>query len=77
MSENLTTRSVTDCILETDNWNDKDVFFDNWFTSLSLISILKEHGVRATGTVRADRLGKNLKINKKDIKRKERGAMQV
>ena len=75
--KNVTARSVIDCILEIDNWDDKDVYFDNWFTSLSLISILKEHGVRATGTVRADRLGKNLKINKKDIKRKERGAMQV
>ena len=53
------------------------MYFDNWFTSLSLTSILKEHGVRATRTVRADRLGKDLKINKKDIKCKERGAMQV
>ena len=68
---------MIDCILETDNWDDKDVYFDNWFTSLSLISILKDHGVIATGTVRADRLGKDLKINKKDIKCKERGAMQV
>ena len=76
-SKNLTARSVIDCILEIDKWDDKDVYFDNWFTSLSLISILKEHGVRATGTVRADRLGKDLKINKKDIKCKERGAMQV
>ena len=24
-----------------DNWDDKDVYFDNWFTSLFLISILK------------------------------------
>ena len=63
--------------MEIDNWDDKDVYFDNWFTSLSLISILKEHGVRATGTVRADRLRKDLKINKKDIKCKECGAKQV
>ena len=76
-SKNLTTWSVIDCILEIDNSYDKDVYFENWFTFLSLISILKEHGVRATGTVRADRLGKDLKINKKDIKCKERGAMQV
>ena len=76
-SESLTTWSVTDCTLEIDNWDDKDVFFDNWFTSLSLISVLKEHGVRATGTVRADCLGRNLKINKKNIKCKEHGAMQV
>ena len=76
-SKNLTARSVIDCILEIDKWDDKDVYFDNWFTSLSLISILKEHGVRAAGTVRADRLGKDLKINKKDIKCKERETMQV
>ena len=77
VSKNLTAWSVIDCILEIDNWDDKDVYFDNWFTSLSLISILKEHGVRATGTVRADHLGKDLKVNKKDIKCKEHRAMQV
>ena len=60
-SKYFSARSVIDCILEIDNWDDKDVYFDNWFTSLSLISILKEHGVRASGTVRADRLGKYLK----------------
>ena len=60
-SKNLTARSVIYCILEIDNWDDKDVYFDNWFTSFSLISILKEHGVRATGTVRANRLGKSTK----------------
>ena len=76
-SKNLTARLVIDCILEIDNWDNKDVYFDNWFTSLSLTSILKDHGVRATGTVRADHLGKDLKVNKKDIKWKERGAMQV
>ena len=76
-SKNLTARSVIDCILEIDNWDNKDVYFDNWFTSLSFISILKEHGVRANGTVRADRIRKDLKINKNDIKCKELGAMQV
>ena len=63
--------------MEIDNWDDKDVYFDNWFTSLSLISILKEHRVRATGTVRAYCFGKDLKINIKDINCKERRAMQV
>ena len=33
--------------------------------------------MRPTRTVRPDRLRKDLKINKKDIKYKERGAMQV
>ena len=60
-----------------DNWDIKDAYFDNWFTSLSLISILKEHGVRATGTVRAGYVWKDLKINKKCIKCKDRRVMQV
>ena len=47
-SKNLTGWSVINCILEIDNWDDKDMYFDNWSTSSSLISILKEHGVRAT-----------------------------
>ena len=55
VSKNLSARSVIDCILETDNWDDKDVYFDIWFTSSCLISILKEHGVRATETMRAVR----------------------
>jgi len=45
-----------------------------WFSSLSLLAVLKENGIRVTGTVRADRLGK-LKIDKKKIKREERGTM--
>ena len=57
-SKNLTARSLIDSILEIDNWDDKDVHFDNWLTSLSLISILKKHRVRATGTVRADCLAR-------------------
>ena len=64
-SKNLIAWSVIDCNLEIDNWDDKNVYLDNWFTSLSLISVLKEHGVRATETVRADGIGKELKINKK------------
>ena len=60
-SKYFSAQLVIDSILEIDNWDDKDVYFDNWFTSLSLISILKEHGVRASGKVRADRLGKDLK----------------
>ena len=76
-SKNLTARSVIDCIFDIDNWDDKDVHLDNRFISLYLLSILKEPRVRATGTVGADRLAKDLKVNKKDIKCKESGAMQV
>ena len=58
------------------DWSDKEVFFDNWFSSLSLIKVLKDQGTKATGTVRADRL-ENLKINKKDVKKQERGTINV
>ena len=34
------------------------VFFDNFFTSYTLVKDLKEKGFRATGTVRADRIAK-------------------
>lgn len=72
-SKNLSAHSVLDCVTEIDDWSNKDVFFNNWFSSLSLISILKEIGICATGTIRANRLGKDLKISKKDLKHQDRG----
>ena len=33
-----------------------------------LISVLKEREIRVTGITHADRLGKDLKVNKKDLK---------
>ena len=75
-SKNLCVRSVIDCASEIDDWRDKEVSFDNQFSSLSLIKILKDQGIRATGTVRADRLG-SLKINKSDVKKQERGTINT
>ncbi|XP_016519048.1 piggyBac transposable element-derived protein 3-like [Poecilia formosa] len=38
------------------------IFFDNWFTSVSLIKTLAQQGIHCTGTVRSNRLpGVNLK----------------
>lgn len=34
-TKNLTSRSVSYFILEIDNCDNKEVFFENWFTSLS------------------------------------------
>ena len=42
--------------------------FDNWFSSLPLITVLKVQGIHATGTFRTDHFGKELKLNKKNIK---------
>ena len=38
--------------------------------------MLKDQGIRATGTVRTDFLGKELKLNKKSIKTEVRGAIK-
>ena len=52
------------------------MYFDNWFSSFSLLKVLKDQSIRAADTVPADRLGKDFKINKKEITREERGSMQ-
>jgi hypothetical protein len=50
------------------------VFTDNWFTSYSLISVLKEVGILSVGTVRVARLkGCNLKTDP-ELKRQGRGS---
>ena len=68
--------SVMDCITEVGNWEYKEVFSNNWFSSLSLMTVLKDQGIRATGTVRTDRLGKELKLNKKSTKTEVRGIVK-
>ena len=52
------------------------MYFDNWFSSFSLLKVLKDQGIRATGTIRVDRLGKDLQINKKELRHEERGSMK-
>ena len=51
------------------------VFFDNWFSTLELILYLKNEGLLAAGTIRANRLHNcPLKANK-DIEKEGRGSM--
>ena len=69
--KNLYSGSVIHCVSEIDDWSDKEGFFDNWFSSLFIIKVLRDQGKSATGTVRADKLG-SLIINKFDIKKQER-----
>ena len=72
---NLCASSVMDCIIEIDNMTYRG-FFDNWFSSLPLILVLKDQDISATGTVRTDRLDKKMKLNKKSIKAEIRGAIK-
>ena len=51
------------------------VFFDNWFTTLDLLLYLKQKGILACGTIRANRLkGCPLKENK-EMKAEGRGSL--
>ena len=40
------------------------------------MTVLKDQGIRATGTVRTDRLDKELKLNKKSIKMEVRSTIK-
>ena len=75
-SNNICDCSVIACVSEIDNWSDKEVFFNNWFSSLSLIKVLKDQGIRAAGTIGADRLG-ILKIDKSHVMKQERGTLNT
>lgn len=51
-----------------------EVFFDNWFTSFQLMTVLKAKGFVATGTVRSNRLGKCDLHSDSKLKEKGRGS---
>ena len=50
------------------------LYFDNWFTSLSLLDKLRADGIGGTGTIRADRCEKAPLQTKKELEKKERGS---
>ena len=52
-----------------------ELFFDNFFTSYSLIQSLAEREMRATGTVRENRTSdaNNKLVSNKELKKKGRG----
>lgn len=63
-------------ILQSTKFTNFHIFFDNFFTSLSLMKELTHRGVRATGTIRDNRLPKCTLTNVKDFKKKTRGDFQ-
>lgn len=54
--------------------NGISVFLDNFFTSLGLLEELKKHGHDSTGTIRPNRVGDALTLEKKDAKQMPRGG---
>ena len=51
------------------------LYFDNWFTSLELLIYLKNKGILATGTIRADRTKKCPLKTKQELKKEGRGSL--
>lgn len=52
------------------------LFFDNFFTSIHLIDELRERGIKATGTVRENRVAKCPLPTNKDLQRTPRGTFK-
>lgn len=50
------------------------LFFDNWFTSVSLLVALKELGIFSTGTVRKNRMGNCELLADPELKKRGRGS---
>lgn len=52
------------------------LYFDNFFTTLSLLEDLRNNGIYASGTMRENRLGKDFPLESTCMKKKSRGSMQ-
>nr|CAI5862844.1 unnamed protein product [Callosobruchus analis] len=53
------------------------LFFDNFFTSLHLIEELRIMGLKGTGTIRENRVGKACPLSRStEMRKKERGAIE-
>ena len=72
----LGTRVVLDMLSVVSDPSGHEVFFDNFFTSRTLLSRLKEQGIRATGTVRENRLDKCPVTPRKEMEKSRRGSYQ-
>ena len=52
------------------------ITFDNYFTSYNLLKSLKEKGIRATGTIRENRMAKAPIMESSAMKKKQRGVFE-
>lgn len=72
-NEPLGTRVVLDMLKSVETSTDHKVYFDNFFTSRSLLVTLSDRGFRATGTVRENRTGRCPVSDQKTLKAGGRG----
>lgn len=66
----------SDVLRKMDNQAPFHLFFDNFFTSITLIDELRERGFRATGTIRENRLSGCPLPKKKRLEKTERGTFK-
>lgn len=69
----LGAQTVIDLLQVVKSPNNHKVYFDNFFTSYSLLSLLDEKGFYATGTIRENRTAKCLLETTKQIAKRDRG----
>ncbi|XP_054083710.1 piggyBac transposable element-derived protein 2-like isoform X2 [Zeugodacus cucurbitae] len=53
------------------------LYFDNWFTSVSLLIALKEMGIFATGTIRKNRISNCQLLSEAELKKRGRGSYDM
>ena len=53
------------------------LYFDNWYTSIELVTILYQQRISCAGTVRSNRLPNNKLTSDAVMKRKDRGSMEI
>jgi len=53
------------------------LYFDNWFTSVSLLIALKEMGIFATGTIRKNRISNCQLLSDAELKKRGRGSFDT
>ena len=75
--ELLGPKVVKDLISIVENPKQHELYFDNFFTSVPLLTDLRENDIKATVTIRSNRLKETTLIDDKSMKKKERGAMTI
>ena len=53
------------------------LYFDNWYTSIELVTILYQQGIACVGTIRSNRVPNNKLLSDAVMKRKGRGSMKI
>lgn len=61
-------------VLTSETYRPYHIFCDNFFTSYSLLEVLKDRGIKCTGTIRENRIPSDPLESSKTLKKKSRGT---